>query len=490
MAKKERDCMMETQVSELDWITLKSKWIYQEREIRLNASSYSFESIRARELLETLKTRTSVELISNLSKRIFVGARVKRLFTNSKEGIPYLMPIDLFMFNLKPRKWVRRETEDLDNWWVESLTILITQSGTPGRCLLVNKLFKDKVVSPNVIRVVPNNKGFNIVGYLYAYLNTWIGQAFLTKDQYGATVKHIEPHHVANIPIPRIPELEKEINQKILQAHKLREEAQELLLKAEEMIYSELGLPKIDEDDVEYFWGEIGRLVKAFEVKVSELDYRLDASYHVPILRLIKKYLSSSKYRPIKLGKVIDKIFIPTRFKRPYVKNPDNCVPFLQGAHIPMIKPRDVKYIWKGMKNIKNVLLKKHWVLMTRSGTVGRVGFVSDYLDGWAASEHILRIIVKNGINPGYIVAFLSSPYGEYQIKGKVYGAVVDEIAEQDTSLIEDIDVLLPVKSIRDEIGSLVIEAYNKKDKANQIEEKAIKQLEISLIEIAEGEKK
>jgi type I restriction enzyme S subunit len=482
MDKKKRDDIMN-----LNWVTLKSKWIYQEQEMRLNASSYSFESIRARELIESIGKRCLVMRVENLSKKIFVGARVKRLFTNHKEGIPYLMPIDLFMFNLTPRKWVRKETEDLENWWVNPLTILITQSGTPGRCLLVNNLFKDKVVSPNVIRVVPNEEGLQIICYIYAYLNTWIGQAFLTKDQYGATVKHIEPHHVADIPIPRISDLEEEINQKILESHKLREEAQELLLKAEEMIYSELGLPRIDEDDIEYFGGEIGRVVKAFEIKASELDYRLDASYHKPILNLIKENLISARHRIIKLGSAINDVFIPTRFKRPYVKNSEDGIPFLQGAHIPMIRPMDVKFLWKGTKNIQNTLLKKHWVLMTRSGTVGRIGFVSDFLDGWAASEHILRIAVKPEINAGYIVAFLSSPYGYYQIKGKIYGAVVDEIAEQDTSLIEDIEIVLPAEKVQYKIGSLVIDAYNKKDKANQIEEEAIKQLEKTLTEIAEG---
>ena len=152
-----------------------------------------------------------------------------------------------------------------------------------------------------------------------------------------------------------------------------------------------------------------------------------------------------------------------------------------------MIRPMDVKYIWNKMKKLEEIQLKKHWVLMTRSGTVGRIGFVSDFLEGWGASEHILRIICNPEVNPGYIVAFLSSPYGEHQIKGKVYGAVVDEIAEQDTSLIEDIDVLLPGKKIQSKIGSLVIEAYNKKDRANQIEEEAIRKLEETLIKIAEG---
>ena len=43
-------------------------------------------------------------------------------------------------------------------------------------------------------------------------------------------------------------------------------------------------------------------------------------------------------------------------------------------------------------------------------------------------------------------------------------------------------------KDIEDEIGNLVFEACDKKDKANQIEEEAIKLLERRLKEIAEGQ--
>jgi len=470
--------MMESMFFEIE-----SRWIYDNQDLRLNASSYHPESANALLLIDKLNRKgVSIETIGNIVKEIFYPPRFKRIY--AKEGVTFLSSKDIFDF-LPVGKKIKNASPE---YFIKPGWILVTRSGSVGRVLIANKLLSKAAISEHVIRIVPTPQ--TPIQYLYAYLNSRIGQPLLIKDIFGGVVDEIEPNHIANIPIPRIPDLEEEINQKILEAHKLREEAQELLLKAEEMIYSELGLPKIDEEDVEYFGGEIGRLVKAFEVKASELDYRLDASYHLPILRKIKEYLSSSEYRLTKLGEVIDEIFIPTRFKRPYVKNPDDGVPFLQGAHIPMIKPMDVKYIWKGMKNIENALLRKHWVLMTRSGTVGRIGFVSDYLNGWAASEHILRIIVKNRGNPGYIVAFLSSLYGEYQIKGKVYGAVVDEIAEQDTSLIEDIDILLPDKSIQDKIGSLVIKAYNKKDRANQIEEEAIKELEIYLIETAEEEEK
>ncbi len=268
-----------------------------------------------------------------------------------KKVCRFLTPTDVFMFPLRPRKFVKDPPDGLR---VSKDWILITCSGTVGRTIISNSEIAKCILSHDIIRVIPKTKEH--LGFLYAYLNTWIGQAFLTKDQYGATVKHIEPHHVANIPIPRIPDLEEEINQKILQAHKIREEAQELLLKAEEMIYSKLGLPKIDEDDVEYFGGEIGRLVKAFEVKASELDYRLDASYHVPILRLIKQNLreqeSEGKFELKKLKDVCNDIFIPPRFKRPYVKTPSEGIPFLSGSHLIEIKPLDVKYLWNKYKKI------------------------------------------------------------------------------------------------------------------------------------------
>jgi len=251
------------------------------------------------------------------------------------------------------------------------------------------------------------------------------------------------------------------------------------------MIYLELGLPEISEDDVEYFGGEKGNVIKAFEIKASELNLRLDVSYHLPILQQIEVNLSKSRFKDAKFGEAIDKIFIPTRFKRHYVNSSTIGTPFLQGSHIPQIKSMDVKYLWNGTKHLENILIKKDWLIMTRSGTVGRIGIVRDGWENWAASEHILRVVIKPEIHPGYIAAFLRFPYGEYQIKGKIYGAVVDEIGEQDTSLIEEINIILPPKDIRDKIGKLVFDAYDKRDTANQIENETIKMLERRLKEIA-----
>jgi len=394
------------------------------------------------------------------------------------------MPSEVIMFLPKAKKFIMNYPEDVsikENW------ILITRSGTIGRCLISTNILEKSVLSDDLIRIIPRDE--NNVGYLYAYLNTWVGQAFLIKDRYGATVKHIEPHHVATIPIPIIAKLEKEINQQILGAHTLREEAQELLLRAEELLYSELGLPKIDEDDVEYFGGEEGRLVKAFELKASDLNLRLDASYHIPLFHLALQNLMKEKFGIIKsLGEVADS-FVPPRFKRAYVRDPSDGIPLLQGTHIPQITPQDMKYVWSKMKNLNSYIVRKNWILTTCSGTIGRLSLVRDYWNGWAATNHLLRIIPnEKEIHSGYLTAFLLSTYGQLQFQRLIYGGVVDEIGEAG-KLFNDILILKPKnKTIENKIGNLIFEAYDKRDKSNQIENEVIKQLENKLIEIAHGD--
>jgi hypothetical protein len=54
-----------------------------------------------------------------------------------------------------------------------------------------------------------------------------------------------------------------------------------------------------------------------------------------------------------------------------------------------MIKPLDIKYLWKDMENINAYVLNKNWILVTCPGTLGRVGLVRDYWAGWAATNHI-----------------------------------------------------------------------------------------------------
>ena len=162
-------------------------------------------------------------------------------------------------------------------------------------------------------------------------------------------------------------------------------------------------------------------------------NLRLDATYYNPhvarVLRTLDTYMMDVRL----LGDVTERVFMPPRFKRTYV-TAEHGVPFLQGSHVVQFRPPDLKYLSRAAtKNIDALLIRRGWLLVTRSGTVGRVALVPAEWDGWAASEHIFRIVPRadSSCPAGYLSTFLDSPLGQAQLSAQVYGAVVDELTEE-----------------------------------------------------------
>lgn len=181
----------------------------------------------------------------------------------------------------------------------------------------------------------------------------------------------------------------------------------------------------------------IDRTVEQFSISAHLLNdspsLRLDASfYNLAAVRAVAAVEQSGMdARP--LGAVVERLFIPPRFRRIYVDR-DHGVPFLQGGHIVQMDPPDLKYLSRtAHKNLERWIIESGWILVTCSGTVGRVALAPRQWDGWAASQHILRIVPRDEPDcpRGYLAAFLSSPLGRAQLTAQVYGAVVDELSEE-----------------------------------------------------------
>lgn len=64
----------------------------------------------------------------------------------------------------------------------------------------------------------------------------------------------------------------------------------------------------------------------------------------------------------------------------------------------------------------------------------------------------------------------------------KIYGAVVDELTEEDT---ESVWISKAPMEIQTEIGDLVVNAFEKKDEASVIEEAAIRRVEDALQKVS-----
>jgi len=303
------------------WSIVRSDLLNEDVERRINASSYSIESLQALQKLEKLK-RKAIKIVSvyELCNNIFYPSRFKR--TYAKNGTLFLSSKDILNFILTGKR-----VKNLDkNYLIQSNWILVTRSGSVGRIILANKNFENVGISEHVIRVIPREN--TPVGYLYAYLSSNFGQSLLTRKIFGGVVKEIEPFHISNMPIPLLPKSDiEEINKKILEAHKLREEAQELLLKAEKSLHEELGLPVITEENVNYLGTGKEKPAKAYTVKSQQIfikDLRLNAFSHSPLCllaeSLLKKKEKEKKFELKKLKEISKEIFTPPRFKRIYVK--------------------------------------------------------------------------------------------------------------------------------------------------------------------------
>ena len=274
--------------------------------------------------------------------------------------------------------------------------------------------------------------------------------------------------------------VQQQIHESILRAYRMRDEANSLLDDADEALHRYLELPRFDASQVDYLEPESNEgalpVPRAFTVSSAHLAGRLDASYHVPVVRSIHRRLLSALYPVVELSDISADILVAPRFKRIYVGR-EYGVPFLQGSHIPQLMPRDIHYISQTeTKNLERWIIHAGWVLVTCSGTIGRVAVATNKQDGWAASQHILRIIPDVArTHAGYVAAFLMNPYGRHQLTSKIYGGVVDELTAEDTRevLIPD-----PPHGVRDEIGGLVVRAFEMRDLATELEEEAIADIE------------
>lgn len=168
---------------------------------------------------------------------------------------------------------------------------------------------------------------------------------------------------------------------------------------------------------------------------------QLNAQFHKPASFNGPKDIDKNWIK-VKLDEVAKRIFYPGRFSRGYVERYDGAVPFYGGKEIIQMVTESNKWIRHDHPKIKELAVKKGWLLITRSGTTGIVSRVPEIWDGYAMSEHVIRIEVdEEKINPFYLLSFLKSAYCQELISKGVYGSVIDSITPD---AIANIEVLVP----------------------------------------------
>ena len=446
---------------------------------RLEAAVFDVAGKHAREVIANSKW-DSLPLPKMIDKAYYPG-RFKRIYSASINGVPFYLPSQMTDIYPKPDKYILALTKcDISEFRLKFGDVLLTRSGTIGSVTIVTKTLENTVFSDDVIRITPNG---NISGYIYAYLRSHVGNTILQTNRYGAVVKHIEPAHLAEIPIPTPPDdIKAKINSLILCSFALRDESNDLIDKATFLLMESLRLPPIQELPVLRF--DNSAEVNNYSVKLSDLSGRLDGSYHVPIVEAIAEHLHKYAAEVTTVGdsRISKEIILPGRFKRVYVEEGQGRV-FFGGKQLYELDPSNKKYlslVHHADRIKKQLELSENMTLITCSGTIGKVTLVPRHWEQWTANQHIIRVVPASDNIAGYISIFLASDYGYNLITRFTYGSVVDEIDDRHVSQIPF--PILKDSDAQTEINRIALEANELRYKAYQLEQEAMKILDSEVI--------
>ena len=453
----------------LDFLRVGSAYLREEGK-RLDASYYSL-AVRSRWELE--QSGLPLKPLGELASFGYIGRFKRHYVSRGPNAIPFVGSREVFFWPLKPKKFLHP-----DSVWDELFSspgdILTSCSGSIGYSLLSGSSLKNVAISQHVIRI--KAKKDIKEGYLYAFLRSRYGFSFMRGAQYGAVIKEIDPIVLSHMPVPILPKrVWGRIHAKMLRALSLRERGSCLLKKAERLLYEILDLPDPSTIKPKYLPNPSGTKVRVFTVKLSALEGRLDGSYHLPEVEGLLQALITGKYPLAFLKEMTSYIQIPPRFKRHYVDE-ENGVPFVRPSDLATVRILERRYIAKWTPELPELRLNRDDVLISTDGSIGDTGYVTGNWDGWAGSNNIGRIRAQPNIaHPGYLYVFLASPYGQTQIQREIYGGVIDHLEEEH---LQKLKIPQAPFEEQEKIGILTLKAFELRDKANCIEEEAIRELE------------
>jgi type I restriction enzyme S subunit len=397
----------------------------------------------------------------------------KHIYVDKPNGIPFYTSSTLFEVDLNPPHYLTAEMEKINVYKIKKGQILMARSGDVdsgimGQLIMVGNKLNNCTTSDHVLRFTPNDKMIN-GGYLFAYLSSDFCKGELLKNAAGSVIPAIRPDSLRDIQVPIVERnIEEQIGTKIYEAVTAREKAIDLNSAAKDEMLRSNNLRSL-KDLASNFNGT----ANSFKVSSIEVlnSLRFDAHFYNPMAQLAAKSIKACGSQVKQMRVLADRIFMCNRFARTYVDK-NNGLPFLSGKNIIQIRPIGLKYVSNlETEQLSELQLKRGWVLITRSGTIGRACLVRDNYEGWCATEDIIRVVPKESeIDGGYLYAFLSSEYGYEQILRNCHGSVIDHITPEQIGT-----VLIPICSPERQktIGDKVRSAYEKRGEAIHLEDEA-----------------
>lgn len=444
-----------------------SSWLERDGR-RLDCNPYMSGALEAQVLLEGLRaTKMRLQEVCRDGLKGLVNAgRIKRLWvTDELHGIRFLSSTDILKADLSDLQLISNKAVRANpKLLIKSGWTLITRAGTIGRMAFARPDMDGLACSEDVLRVIPDADRIP-PGYLYAYLSSKFGVPLVVGGTYGAIIQHIEPEHIADLPVPRLgKKVETAAHELIDEAAKLRHEAAAAQRKAITRVQSLLGWTGIPSTNIT-------------QAASSVLQRRLDAFHHTPRVVGAREALA---LRGVRLGDNVEAVFEPNRGPRLKVDDPAFGVPFLSSSEVFRLDPMGEYSISKRRTpHLDKLLVSERDLLLPRSGQlggiIGRAVLPLPTYYGHAASEHLVRVRCNAKEDAFFLWSVFASEPGYLATIGTAFGSSIPSL---DCELIADMQVPWFDGARRLELSRLVAGAVEASTRAIQAERKAVRIVE------------
>ena len=462
--------------------SISSKW-FEETGNRLDCNPYMSGAFEARHTLNQLLCECVPlrELTSGYSGGIYNGPVFKRNFVKSKDsGVPFLTSAIMLRFDLRNIPLLSKKdalSRKLSYLELHSGMIMISCSGAIGNMVYVRADMEGYWSCQDQLKLSIDE---NLIGsgYVYAFLNSKFGMPLITGGTYGAIIQHLEPEHIHDIPVPKLPKsIEHEIDGLVKRASELKTEFIELIntssLKCEELI----GWSSIDPVST-----ETSSVVSSKLLKESK---RMDVLYFNPVAQKVKSLVQAKDWKY--LDEVSD-VVKPGMFKRIMSKQEDGGIPFHTGSELFLMDAKPKYFVSAKTSNIGDCILDSHWVLIQgfgqRGGLIARVLLTTDSIKGAAATDLQIQLRLENEYDAAFIFAYLNSQPGYHSLIRLPIGGSIPNLNPKDVSKVE---IPWPDNAVRKEIGGLAAKAWKLRDEAERLEKLAISKIEASITSMVSG---
>lgn len=468
---------MKTQIVQKSWLI--------EAGHRLDCSPFMSGAIEAKHTLKSIKNVDELSTLTTSPKLgVYHAGRYKRVWVDDpKLGVSFMSSTNVLNSDLAGFTFISKKSlEENPLLGIKENQILITRSGTIGRMRFSRKDMVGMALTEHVLRVDIDPKKAP-EGYVYAFLASKFGVPMVIAPTYGAIIQHIEPQHIFTLPVPRFNASdESKIDKKIKQSTEMMEVYQEKLNEASSLILKSSDLSNYCSFDWHQNGKDTGFTIKKFNDSLSLRALNYNERFNGLVNRLKQNHFKT-------LSEIVENGELRTgvRFKR--IDASEEFGVKLVGQKQAFWQRPEGRYVSPAFTP-PGVIVPDGTLLISAQGTLGERSIfckpvlVKGKWAEYAYTQHFLR--VRSGLDniPNeYLYAFFRTEVAYRCLWSMSMGS-----AQQDINLkmLRKLPIPILEQNEIDKVVALVNEAFDLREKADELELSAIKEIE-DLIEQESG---